>query len=124
MTKYYEKIESMREYNEEWVKAQEEAETSLGMEDSYTLNENGMVTRFINCNQADAFHEYVKNMTEEIFNAFCEMFFVAVKVEDKVQMFKALAVFDEMDNYDLGTPAMKRRLKRVRESTHKISYEI
>ncbi|KKN59807.1 hypothetical protein LCGC14_0538050 [marine sediment metagenome] len=123
MTKYYEKIESMRKFDKEWVKAQEKAESSLGMDDSYTINENGMVTRFINCDQADAFHNYVRNMKEEVFNVFCEMFFLAIKVKDKVEMFKALTIFDEMDNYNLGNPSMRRRLKRIREATHEVSYQ-
>ena len=121
MTKYYERSVT-RKYRKDWMDAWAEAEASLGLKNSFFLIENGMVTQYVDSDEAEKFHEFVKTMPEEVFNLMCEDFFEAIKKEDKVEMFKALTIFDEMDNYSLGTPSMKRRLMRVRESTHEISY--
>lgn len=83
-----------------------------------------MVTQYVDGEEAKEFHNMVKNMPEEIFNSYCDNFFVAIKRKDKVAMFRALAIFDEMDAHNLGTDSMKRRLKRVRESTHEVAYNI
>lgn len=123
MTKYYEKSVT-RKHVKEWMQPWIKAEDSLGLKNSFFLIEDGMVTQYCDSEEAEKFHEMVKNLTEERFNLICEMFFNAIKVKNKVKMFEALTIFDEMDNHDLGTPAMKRRLMRVREATHEISYKI
>ena len=124
MTKYYEKIESIRKYQKDWLEAQAKAEASLGLNNTFFLIEDGKVTQFVDRDEAEKFHEWVKNMSEDVFNLHCEDFYQAIELNDKTMMFTALTIFDEMDNYNLGTPAMKRRLKKIRESTHEISYEI
>ena len=113
-----------RKHHKEWLEAWIKAEASLGLKNSFFLIEDGMVTQFVDSDEAKKFYEYVKNMSEEVFENICDDFFKAIEEKDKYQMFKALTIFDEMDNYDLGTESMKRRLKRVRESTHEISYKI
>lgn len=122
--KYYYKIETMRKYDKEWVEAQLKAEDSLGMPDNFILNNNGLTIQFVESEQADKFQEFVTTYTEEEFDKLCNNFFKAIKNKDKYNMFLALSIFDEMDNYNLGTPSMKRRLKRVREATHEISYNM
>ena len=123
MTKYYEKV-CTRPYQKEWLEAWAKAEADMGLKNSFFLIENGMVTQFVDGDEAEEFHKHVKSLTEDEFNVICDNFFTAIKKKDKVGMFGALTIFDEMDNYNLGTDDMKRRLKRVRESTHEVSYKI
>lgn len=123
MTKYYE-YTITRPYQKEWMDAWVKAEAHLGLHNSFFLIKDGMVEQYVDGEESEKFHKFVKNIGEEFFNDLCESFFQAIKDKDKVEMFYALTIFDEMDNYNLGTPAMKIRLKRVRETTHEISYKI
>lgn len=123
MTKYYERSVN-RKYRKEWMEAWAEAEAELGLKNTFFLIKDGMVTEYVDSDEAEKFHKYVENITELGFNVFCEDFFDALKKKDKVEIFKALTIFDEMDNYSIGTPAMKRRLMRVREATHDAWYKI
>ena len=123
MTKYYEKV-CTRQYSKEWLDAWAKAEASLGLNNSFFLIENGMVRQYVDSDEAEVFHEFVKNLTEDDFNIICEDFFKAIEDKDKVAMFKALTIFDEMDNYNLGSDDMKRRLMRLRKETHEVSYKI
>ena len=123
MTKYYEKV-CTREYQKEWLEAWVKAEASLGLKNSFFLIENGQVTQFADGEEAEKFHKYVKKLTDEQFNMICVNFFIAIEKKDKINMFRALTIFDEMDAHNLGTENIKRRLKRVREATHEISYNI
>ncbi len=121
MTKYFERSVT-RQYAREWLSAWATAEASLGLNNSFFLIKDGMVTQYVDSDEAEVFHEFVKGLTEEEFNEICNNFFKAIDNKDKIEMFKALTIFDEMDNYSLGNETMKRRLMRVRESTHEISY--
>lgn len=125
MTQYYEKSVT-RQYQKEWMDAWVEAEASLGLKNSFFLIEDGMVTQYVDGEEAEAFHKMVKNMKDYEFDILCNNFEKEIKKKkpDKVKMFKALTIFDEMDNYDLGNDLMKARLKEVRESTHEIPYKI
>ena len=123
MTKYYEKT-VRRPYQKEWLDAWAKAEASLGLKNSFFLIKNGMVEQYVDGEEAENFHDYVRNLSEGEFDKICEDFFKAIKNKDKFEMFKALTIFDEMDNHRLGTDSMQRRLMRVRESTHEVSYKI
>ena len=123
MTKYYERSVT-RQHKKEWLDAWARAEASLGLKNSFFLINNGMCTQYVDSDEGEKFHEFVKNLTEDEFNEICDNFFEAIKGEDKIEMFKALTIFDEMDNYSLGNENMKRRLLRVRISTHEISYKL
>ena len=123
MTKNYEKT-TRRQYQKDWLDAWAKAEASLGLKNSFFLIKNGMVEQYVDSDEGEKFHDYVRNLSEEEFDKICEDFFIAIEKKDKVDMFKALTIFDEMDNYNLGTDYMQRRLMRVRESTHEVSYNI
>ncbi len=123
MTKYFERSVT-RQYAKEWMSAWVTAEASLGLNNSFFLIKDGMVTQYVDSDESEKFHKFVENLTEEEFNKICDDFFEAIEKKDKVEMFKALTIFDEMDNYSLGNENMKRRLMRVRESTHEISYKL
>ncbi len=123
MTQKYYKVETMKKWNQEWIDAQIEAEASYGMEDNHFFVKDGTVTQVVNCDQADSFYDFVKTMPEEVFEKMCDEFYKAIEDKDKVAMFRALTIFDEMDQHDLGTDAMKRRLMRVRKKTQKESYQ-
>ncbi len=123
MTKYYEKT-VRRPYQKEWLDAWAKAEASLGLKNSFFLIKNGMVEQYVDGDEAEKFHDYVRNLSEDEFNDICNNFFIAIADKDKFEMFKALTIFDEMDNHSLGTDNMQKRLMRVRESTHEISYKI
>lgn len=123
MTKYYEKT-VRRPYQKDWLDAWAKAESSLGLKNSFFLIKNGMVEQYVDGDEGEKFHDYVRNLSEDEFDKICEDFFIAIEKKDKVDMFKALIIFDEMDNYNLGTDYMQRRLMRVRESTHEVSYKM
>ena len=101
-----------------------EGEKKLGLHNSLFIGENGNVTQYVDSDEAEEFHNYVKHLSEEEFNEICDEFFEAIKNKDLGIMHKALAVFDEMDNYSLGTENMRRRLLRIREATHEEAYKI
>lgn len=121
MTKYYERSVT-RQYAKEWMHPWATAEASLGLMNSFFLIDHGMVTQYVDSDEAEKFHKYVKNITEKEFNEICDNYFEAINKKDKVGQFKALTIFDEMDNYSIGTEGMKRRLMRVRTSTHELAY--
>lgn len=123
MNKYFERSVT-RPYQKELLNAWATAEAKFGLKNSFFLIKDGMVTQYVNSDEAESFHEFVEKITEDEFNIICEDFFQAIEKKDKIGMFKALTIFDEMDNYSLGTENMKRRLMRVRESTHEVSYKI
>lgn len=83
----------------------------------------GVVTQYCSCEEAEAFHRMVTNLTKKEFDKICEEFFEVIKKKDLVKMHEALAIFDEMDNYNLGDADMKRRLMRIRKSTQDIVYQ-
>ena len=124
MTKYFERACTRIGKNSNSVMSWSKGEEPLGLKNSFFICENGTVTQYVDCEEAEKFHEYIKNLSEEEFNKICNEFFEAIENEDLSKMHEALAVFDEMDNYNLGTEDMKKRLLRVRKSTESASYEI
>lgn len=95
----------------------------MGIKDSLFICEDGRVEHYVEEIEGESFYEYVENLSEEEFNKICDEFVQAIEEKDLAKMHKGLAVFDEMDNYDIGTSDMKRRLMRLRESTHEESYK-
>ncbi len=106
------------------IKAWAKGEGEVGIKDSLFICENGRVEQYVESSEGKKFNDFVKNLSEEKFNNICDEFFVAIRNKDLVRMHKALAVFDEMDNYEFGTDSMKRRLLRIRSVTESKSYEI
>ncbi len=103
----------------DWARGEKE----VGIKDSLFICENGTVEQYVESSEGEKFHEFVKNLSESEFNQICDEFFKAIEERNLSKMHKALAIFDEMDNYSLGTEPMKRRLLRIRKSTESKSYE-
>ena len=125
MDKYY-KIDTMSKYKKEWIEAQKKAEKLHGMKDNHFFIENDTVIQFVNCKEADEFYNTVDSLKNNEFEIICNNFLKEIKKQNpnKIKMFYALTVFDEMDNYNLGTLKMKKLLLKIREETHEISYKI
>ncbi len=105
------------------VKAWAKGEERWGLKNSIFFCSDGVVTQYCNGEEAEVFHKIVTNLTKKEFDKICEEFFEAIKKKDLAKMHEALAIFDEMDNYNLGNIDMKRRLIRIRKSTQDISYQ-
>lgn len=103
-----------------WNKGEEE----LGLKNSLFICEDGIMEQYVESKEGEKFHNFVKNISEEEFNSICDEFLKALNQKDLAKMHKALAVFDEMDNYNFGTDVMKRRLLRIRTSTEAESYNL
>ncbi len=123
MTKYFERTATRMGLGKSEVVSWAEGEKRFGLNKSLFICQEGIVTQYVDCNEAEAFHEFVKNLSEEEFNKICEKFFDAINKKDMKKMHEGLAIFDEMDNYSLGTSSMKIRLLRIRNSTESKSYE-
>ena len=64
MTKYYEKSVT-RQHNKAWLHAWIDAEAQLGLKNSFFLIDNGMVTQYVDGEESERFHEFVKKITED-----------------------------------------------------------
>ena len=72
----------------------------------------------------DAIKEFLK--IDERFDELVENFvyLIAKKQEIQAEMMVALIIFDEIDKYpEIASSEVKRRLMRIRESTHEESYK-
>ena len=127
MTEYFEKSVTRLGINSESAMAWAKGESRIGLiglKNSLFICINGNMTQYINSIEGEMFHEYVKNLTDEIFNEICEGFFEAVDNKDLETMHIGLAIFNELDEYNLGSEHIKKRLLRIRESTEKAAYDI
>lgn len=106
------------------IKAWAEGEKLVGLNNSLFICENGVVVQYCDGDEGEVFFKMVENMIPERFDEICDEFFQAIKNKDLIAMHEGLAVFNEMDEYDLGTEDMKRRLKRIRESTQEEAYKL
>lgn len=123
MKQYYEETATRIGESLNTVKAWAKGEERLGLKNSIFVCQKGVVTQYCNGEEAEAFHKMVTNLTKKEFDKICEEFFDAIKDKDLAKMHEALAIFDEMDNYNLGDADMKRRLMRIRKSTQDIAYK-
>ena len=105
-----------------WVQAEE----NLGLKNSMFIINKGKITQYYNVEEGERFYLWVVDslQTETWFDCICEKFFKAIKEENKTKIFETLAIFNEIDEHDLGNDDVKRRLLRVRESTHDIIYKL
>ena len=123
MTKSFEKGVTRLGESDKSVMCWAKGEASMGLQNSLFVCAKGAVTQYFDTEEGEKFYEYVKNMSNENFNKICEEFFDAIENRDLEKMHKALAVFNEMDEYGLGSSYQKRRLLRIRETTESKAYE-
>ncbi len=124
MTKYFEKTVTRMNENLNNTLAWMKGEKELGLKNSLFICEDGVLTQYVDSEEGEKFHEMVKNLTEEEFDEICDNFFIAIENKNLANMHKALAIFDELDNYPkLVKENMLRRLRRIRELTHTEAYK-
>ena len=107
---------------EAWI----EAEKNLGLTKSLFITINGTTTQYYDEEEGERFYEFVelRMKKESWFDVWCHHYFQALKNKDKVEIFKALAIFNEIDEHpEIATEDQLRRLKRLRESTHENIYK-
>ena len=77
--------------------------------------------------EGELVHEAIKEfLTDEHFDKLCEDFVKLIMKKQEIQtlMLPALIIFDEIDRYPyLANDYIKRRLMRIRTSTHEESYK-
>ena len=122
MTEYFEKSVTRLGMNSESAMAWAKGEAKLGLNNSLFICRNGKLIQYVDSEEGLVFHEDVEKITDDKFNLICEDFFKAVKDKDLETMHIGLAIFNELDEYNLGSPHIKRRLLRVRESTENEAY--
>ena len=122
--KYFERVCTRIGENSNSIKAWAEGEKLVGLNNSLFICIDGTAVQYCDSDEGEIFFEMVENMIPERFDEVCDEFFKAVKNKDLISMHEGLAIFNEMDEYDLGTGDMKRRLKRIRESTQDESYKL
>ncbi len=132
MTKFYTKG-ATRMYSWENVEAWAKAEENLGLKNSIFFiqelykKDYVKVEQWIDADEGEAFFQHVKRMLKKNwwFNLTCELHFKSLKYKDKVQTYKCLAIFNEIDEHpEIATEDQLRRLKRIRESTHEEIYKM
>ncbi len=124
MAKYFEETVTRMNENLSSVLAWAKGEEELGLKSSLFICEKGVLTQYVDSDEGERFFDFVKKITTDEFDIICEEFFKAIENKDLVKMHKALAIFDELDNYsEFIDGSILRRLKRVRESTHEESYK-
>ena len=109
----------------------------VGMDNSLFVSEKGTVIIYYNEPEGLLVFNKIKELlTDEFFDNICDNFYELVEEIDSTtniadifrlgtMMIPALIVFDEIDNCsEIATPYIKRRLKRIRESTHEKSYDL
>ncbi|MGR3175083.1 MAG: hypothetical protein ACUZ8N_10845 [Candidatus Scalindua sp.] len=112
-------------YSKENVEAWIKAEQNLGLKKSVFITINGTTTQYYDEEEGEVFYEMVKILCKDlILNLWFENYLIAIKEKDKVEQFKALSIFNEIDEHpELATNDQLRRLKRIRESTHEDIYK-
>lgn len=123
MSECFEKTCTRMGENSETIKCWAEGEAVLGLRNSMFICEDGIATQYVSKEEGEDFYNLVENMDEEQFNNICNDFLKAIKEKDLTKMHVGLTVFDEMDEHDLGTDEMKKKLMKIRESTHEESYK-
>ncbi len=124
MKKYLEETTNRMGVNSGNIMAWAKGEARLGLNNSLFVCVNGNVTQYVDSREGEIFYEIIKNMSDEKFNLICEEFFNAVEKKDLETMHIGLAIFNELDEYNLGSETIKRRLLRIRISTEKEAYNI
>ena len=128
MTKHYTNLKegATRMYSDENVKAWIKAEENLMLKNSVFITIDGVTTQYYDEEEGEMFFNYLKSVMKrkDWFNNWCEIYFDGIKKKNKVQIFEALAFFNEIDEHpEIATEDQLRRLKRLRESTHEEIYK-
>ncbi len=128
MTKLYKNLRlgATRMYSPDLVEAWIKAEENLGLKNSIFITINGVTTQYYDVDEGEIFYLWVQEMLDYDgwFEKNIEDYFIAIKLKDKVTIFRGLAIFNEIDEHlEIATEDQLRRLKRVRESTHEDIYK-
>lgn len=123
MTEYFEKTVTRIGESNKSVEAWAKGEETWGLKNSLFICKNGKVTQYCDGAEAENFHDNVKQLNQNTFNGICEAFFKAVEKKNLAGMHTGLAIFNEMDEFNLGNDSMKRRLMRIRKSTEAEAYK-
>lgn len=81
MTKYFEKTVTRIGENLKSVKAWAKGEEKIGLKNSLFICENGVLTQYVDADEGEKFHEFVKSLSEEKFNEICDEFFEALRIK-------------------------------------------
>ena len=113
-------------YSWENIEALAEAEENLGLKNSIFFEENGTFNQWVDVDEAEEFHKFVKYICKEKhLDELFEDYFGALKRKNKVEIFMHLSIFNEIDEHpEIATEDQLRRLKRIRESTHEEIYNV
>ena len=99
----------------------------IGLFDLKFEREGTKVTMSYEKEEGEKVHEAIKDfLTDEHFDELCDNFAWLIMKKQEIQkmMLPALIIFDEIDRYPyLASDYIKRRLMRIRESTHEESYK-
>lgn len=98
----------------------------IGMHSKFE-RDGGAVTVYYEEKEGDEVHQRIKELlTDDWFDEICDDFIdlILQKREIAAKMMPALIIFDEIDNYpEIASDYIKRRLMRIRTSTHEESYK-
>ncbi len=122
MSEYFERTVSRMGMTDSGAMAWAKGEARLGLKNSLFICTNGNMTQYVDPEEGEKFHKYIKDLTDEEFDKICEEFFEAIENKNLEDMHVGLAVFSELDEYDLGSNYIRRRLLRVRKSTENEAY--
>ena len=124
MSKYLE-LSATRMYGFNLVEAWAKAEEILGLHNSIFISEKGTVTQYIDSEEGEEFHNELKyHLDISSFEDIVGNYYEAIENKDLIGMFKALTIFDEIDNYPkIVNETIKRILMRVRTETHNEIYK-
>ena len=112
-----------------WKKGDKELKKWIGMEMKSKFERDGdWVGVFYEKEYGNLVHDKICEFLEkdENFNDLCDDFvdLIMQKQEIQAKMLPALFIFDEIDNYpEIASEYIKRRLMRIRTSTHEESYK-
>ncbi len=99
----------------------------IGMFDLKFERDGTKVTMSYEKEEGEKVHNSIKEfLTDEHFDELCDNFVWLIMKKQELQtlMLPALIIFDEIDRYPyLASDYIKRRLLRIRESTHEESYK-
>lgn len=125
MMKYFENV-CTRMYSLNLVEAWAKAEENHGLSNSIFVSENGAVMQLIDSEEAEKFHNELKEkLNENYFNRVVETYFEAIENRNLIEIFECLSIFDEIDNYPwIATPEILRRLLKVRSATESLIYDL
>ena len=112
-----------------WKKGEKELKKWIGIEMHSKFERDGdNVDVYYEKKEGDKVYEAIEKFLEEDenFDELCDDFVqIIMQIHGlKAKMIPALIIFDEIDNYpEIASDYIKRRLMRIRTSTHEESYK-